>query len=103
MPNKRAPLFAFTGGLLHIALAGGLMLLPVFATCFQQGQEVVCTRQSYIQQGGNVLGLGLFLLLVALDRVWRAGAGAQRIAVVTARLWITTISETSIRKRRVAC
>ncbi len=64
MPNKRASLIALTGGLLHIALAGGLMFLPVFAICFRQGQEVVCTRQSYIQQGGNVLGLGLLLLMI---------------------------------------
>jgi hypothetical protein len=64
MPSKRASLFAFTGGLLHIALAGGLMFLPVFAICFRQGQEVICTHQSYVQQGGNVLGLGLLLLMI---------------------------------------
>lgn len=64
MPYKRTSLFAITGGLLHIALAGGLMFLPVFAICIRQGQEVVCTHQSYIQQGGNVLGLGLLLLMI---------------------------------------
>ena len=64
MPYKRSSLFAITGGLLHIAFAGGLVFLPVFAICFRQGQEVVCTHQSYIQQGGNVLGLGLLLLMI---------------------------------------
>lgn len=64
MPYKRTSLFAITGGLLHIGLAGGLMFLPVFAICFRQGQEVVCTRQSYIEHGGNVLGLGLSLLMI---------------------------------------
>lgn len=64
MPNKRASLYAFTGGLLHIALVGSLLFLPVFAICFRRGQEVVCSHHSYIQQGGNVLGLGLLLLMV---------------------------------------
>lgn len=64
MPNKRASLFALTGGLLHIALTGGLMFLQVFAICFWQGQEVVCMHQSYIQQGGNLLGLGLLSLMI---------------------------------------
>lgn len=64
MLSKRASLFALTGGLLHIALASILLFLPVFATCFQQGQEVVCSHQSYIQQGGNFLGFGLLLLMI---------------------------------------
>lgn len=64
MRENRTSLFAIAGGLLHIALAGSLLVLPVFAICLPQGQALVCEHQTYLQQGGNLIGLGFLLLMI---------------------------------------
>lgn len=65
MIHSRDSLFAFAGGLFQISLALGLLILPVFSSCMPQGQEMVCERLTYLQQGGNVLGVAFLLMMVA--------------------------------------
>ncbi|KXK48132.1 MAG: hypothetical protein UZ13_03914 [Chloroflexi bacterium OLB13] len=60
MPKSRESLFAVAGGLMQIALAISILFLPVFATCLPQGQDMVCNRQSYIQQGGSRWGMSFW-------------------------------------------
>jgi len=64
MPNRRASLFAVAGGMIQIVLAAGILFLPVFATCIGQDQTMVCQRQSYIQQGGSLLGYAFLVATI---------------------------------------
>jgi hypothetical protein len=49
----RVPLFALA--------AGGMLFLPVFATCYAVD---TCIRESYVQMGGSPLGYGLIIGVV---------------------------------------
>lgn len=66
VPQNRVNLFAVAGGLTQIALSLSLLFLPVFATCLSRGQEWVCQRQSYLQQGGNALGFAFLVLMIVV-------------------------------------
>src|SRR5215216_6372541 len=52
------------GGLIHIAMAIGLLFLPVLITGRFGDQFEASYSQSYIQQGGNLLGYTLLLLMI---------------------------------------
>jgi len=66
MTGNRANQFAVAGGLLQMVLAASVLFLPLFAACIDRGHGMVCQRQSYIQQGGSVLGFFfLFVMIVA--------------------------------------
>ena len=56
---------AIVGGLIHILMAISLLFLPVLITCRLGDRTEACYSQSYIQQGGNLLGY-IFLLLMIL-------------------------------------
>lgn len=63
--DRLATLFTFAAGAIQALLAFSILFLPVFARCMGQPDgSLDCTRMSYIQQGGNIVGyafLGLFL------------------------------------------
>ena len=66
-PSRVAFLFASSGGLAQIVAALTVLFLPVLGQCeMALGGQLVCSRLSYIQLGGNALGYGLLLLMVAI-------------------------------------
>ncbi len=91
MRENRASLFAIAGGLLHIVLAGSLLFLPVFATCFPQGQEMVCERQTYLQQGGNLIGLGFLLLMIVVGLIAILSTRLENPSQVRRLRWLAVV------------
>lgn len=77
MIHSRDSLFAFAGGVLQLSLGLGLLLLPVFSICMPQGQEMICERLTYLQQGGNALGVAFLLMMAAAGIL---GIASTRIA-----------------------
>src|SRR5512136_889539 len=67
-PAKRsiAPArFAIIGGLAQMAAALAILFLPVLGNCsMQEGGELICSRISYIQLGGNALGYGILIAMI---------------------------------------
>jgi len=55
---------AILGGLVHISMAMSLLFLPVLITCRFGDRSEGCYSQSYIQQGGNLLGYTFLLLMI---------------------------------------
>ncbi|MBV6438360.1 MAG: hypothetical protein AELANPGJ_03662 [Anaerolineae bacterium] len=91
MPKSRGSLFAVAGGLMQIALAIGILFLPVFATCLPQGQDMVCNRQSYIQQGGSPVGY-VFLALMIVAGIMALVSTRIDNAILARRLrWIAVL------------
>jgi hypothetical protein len=92
MPRNRADLFAITGGLMQMVLAFGLLFLPIFATCLLHGQEWVCQRQSYIQQGGSVLGYAFLVLMIVAGSLVLASIRLERLKQHAHRVrWIAVL------------
>lgn len=64
MIRNRDSVFAIAGGLAQIAVAAVILFLPVLQICLQQGGEMICQGQSYLQQGGNPIGYVFFVLMI---------------------------------------
>jgi hypothetical protein len=62
--NWIASKLAILGGLVHIVMAVSLLFLPVLITCRFGDRFEGCYSQSYIQQGGNLLGYTFLLLMI---------------------------------------
>ncbi len=88
MPGNRANLFAVAGGLMQIALAASLLFLPVLSACLQQSQEMVCQRQSYIQQGGSPLGFAFLLLMIVAGVLALVSTRVENISHARRIRWI---------------
>ncbi len=95
MPGNRGNRFAVAGGLMQIVLAGGLLFLPVFSACLPQGQEMVCQRQSYIQQGGNPLGFGFLLLMIVAGVLALVSTRIENVSHARRLRWIAVLLSVS--------
>ncbi len=62
--HKLASQLALVAGLLQALVAFSILFLPVFAVCQPQGNELICHRETYSQQGGNALGYALLTLMI---------------------------------------
>lgn len=91
MLGNRANLFAFTGGIMQIILAAILLFLPVFSICFPQGQATVCERQTYLQQGGSMLGLGLLALMIVAGTLGLTSTRVANLTLTRRYRWIATL------------
>ncbi len=65
--KKVAARFAILGGLVQIAAALAILFLPVLGNCsMQEGGELICTRLSYIQMGGNGFGYSILIAMIGI-------------------------------------
>jgi hypothetical protein len=65
--SRAASYFAILGGLAQIAAALAILFLPVLGNCsMPEGGELICTRLSYIQMGGNELGYGILIAMIGV-------------------------------------
>lgn len=62
-PVTRRTLIA---GILQLSMALVVLGAPLFSTCAIDQGEMVCTRQSYIQMGGNLLGYAFLAAMIAI-------------------------------------
>ena len=54
-------------GLVQALVAFSILFLPVFAKCVWQGNNLVCHRETYSQQGGNALGYTLLVWIIVVS------------------------------------
>jgi hypothetical protein len=96
-PAKRsrvAALFAILGGLIQIAAALTILFLPVLGSCVMpESGDLICSRVSYIQLGGNALGYGILIAMIGVG-VLAVGSAqdANRKRVLLVRWGGTAIS-----------
>ncbi len=95
MPKNRASLFAVAGGLMQIVLAVSLLFLPVFSTCIPQGQEMVCQRQPYIQQGGSVLGFAFLVAMIVAGALALVSTRIENVSQARRLRWIAVLLSAS--------
>ncbi len=95
MPENRGNRFAVAGGLLQMAMAISVLFLPVFAICLPQGQEIVCQRQSYIQQGGSVLGFAFLLLMIVAGVLALVSTRIENVSHARRLRWIAVLLSVS--------
>lgn len=62
--SQLASRIVIIGGLVQIFVSGSLLFLPVLITCQIIGGHKRCHGESYIQQGGNILGYTFLLLMI---------------------------------------
>ncbi|MBK8135723.1 MAG: hypothetical protein IPK52_07785 [Chloroflexi bacterium] len=94
-PRNRANLFAVAGGLMQIVVAVAILFLPVFATCISRSQEMVCQRQSYIQQGGSVLGFALLVLMIVAGVLALVSTRIESVSQAGRFRWIAVLLSVS--------
>lgn len=63
--NQLASRIVIIGGLVQILVSISLLFFPVLVTCQITGENKMCHGESYIQQGGNILGYTFLLLMIA--------------------------------------
>ena len=95
VPRNRANLFAVAGGLMQIALSLSVLFLPVFASCIDRGQEMVCQRQFYIQQGGSVLGYAFLLLMIVAGVLALVSTRIENVSQARRLRWIAVLLSAS--------
>ncbi len=61
--QRIAARFALIGGLVLLGAALSVLFLPVLGNCSVQAGEMICSRLSYLQMGGNALGYALLALM----------------------------------------
>ncbi|HET7090960.1 MAG TPA: hypothetical protein VFL17_20200 [Anaerolineae bacterium] len=61
---RLASRLALIGGLIQALVALGLLLLPVFTTCIYVDGAPECHSQSYLQQGGSLVGYLILTLAI---------------------------------------
>lgn len=65
--SKAAARFAIGGGLVQIAAALAILFLPVLGNCsLPEGGELICSRLSYIQLGGNGFGYSILIAMIGV-------------------------------------
>lgn len=62
--TRLAARLALIGGLIQALVALGLLFLPVFTTCIYVDGTPECHSQSYLQQGGSLVGYLILTLAV---------------------------------------
>lgn len=60
---------ALIGGLIQALVALGLLFLPVFTTCIYVDGALECHSQSYLQQGGSLVGYLILILAILAGAV----------------------------------
>jgi hypothetical protein len=65
--SRAAARLAIIGGLMQIAAAVAILFLPVLGNCsMQEGGELICSRLSYIQMGGNGFGYRVLFAMIVV-------------------------------------
>jgi hypothetical protein len=67
--QRLASHLALMGGWIQMLAAASILFLPVLGDCWTQSGEMICGRRSYLQIGGNTLGYGLLLLMIAAGMI----------------------------------
>ena len=62
--HKIASRLALFVGLMQALIAFSISFLPVFAVCRAQGNNLICHRETYSQQGGNALGYAFLVSMI---------------------------------------
>ena len=78
-----------------MVLATSILFLPVFATCISRSQEMVCQRQSYIQQGGSVLGFAFLVLMIVAGVLALVSTRIENVSHARRLRWIAVLLSVS--------
>lgn len=84
-------LITLAAGLIQSLLAIGVLFLPIFATCIQQHNTLVCRRESYIQQGGNLVGYGFLFLMLGIGISAIISTKIQKSSQVCIFRWLAVL------------
>ncbi len=64
--SKTAAVLAVGGGFAQVIAALAILFLPVLGSCLASAGGVSCVRVSYVQLGGNLLGYGILIAMIAV-------------------------------------
>jgi|WetSurMetagenome_2_1015567.scaffolds.fasta_scaffold265616_2 hypothetical protein len=94
-PKKRsraAAYLAIIGGLVQIAAALAILFLPVLGNCsVQEGGELICSRLSYIQMGGNAFGYGILIAMIGVGALAVSSAQESNLQRILLVRWGATL------------
>lgn len=84
--------FTVIVGFIQLLVALSVLFLPVFAVCEAPGNDLICRRETYSQQGGSALGY-VFLVLMIIVSVAAIFSGRDsNLGRAFVTRWVTALS-----------